>query len=59
MNSLTAYDVQSIMHYDGTLRGLFQKPIMTDKRTGKGIALNKEMSPSDIKRLNLMYPCGA
>ena len=58
MNSLTAYDVQSIMHYDGTLRGLFQEPIMTDKKTGKGIAINKEMSPSDIKRLNLMYPCG-
>ena len=58
MNSLLAYDVHSIMHYDGTLRGYFAKPIMTDKRTGKSITINKEMSPSDIERLNLMYPCG-
>ena len=57
MNSLTAYDVQSIMHYDGTLRGNLPYPVMTDKRTGKGIAVNKELSPSDIERLNLMYPC--
>ena len=58
MNSLTEYDVHSIMHYDGTLNGFFPMPIMIDIRTGKGIALNKEMSPSDIERLNLMYPCG-
>ena len=58
MNSLTAYDVQSIMHHDGTLRGYFSSPVITDKRTGKGIAVNKEMSPLDIEKLNLMYPCG-
>ena len=58
MNSLTTYDKQSIMHFDGTLRGFFPTPIMTDKRTGKGIGLNKEMSPLDIERLNKMYPCG-
>ena len=57
MNSLTAYDLHSIMHYDGSLNGYFPSPVMTDKRTGKGIAVNKEMSPSDIVRLNRMYPC--
>ena len=58
MNSLWAYDVYSIMHYDGTLGGTFSSPVMTDKRTGKGIAVNKEMSPLDIEKLNVMYPCG-
>ena len=45
------------MHFDGTLRGLFSNPVMTDKLTGEGIGLNKEMSPLDIKKLNEMYPC--
>ena len=53
----TAYDTRSIMHYDGTLRGFFSKPIMTDKRTGKSIGVNREMSPMDIQKLNKMYPC--
>jgi len=44
------------MHYDGTLRGFFAKPIMTDKN-GKGIEVNKEMSSLDIQKLNKMYPC--
>ena len=51
------YDVTSIMHYDGKLRGHFQTPIMTDKRTGKSIEVNREMSPMDIQKLNKMYPC--
>ena len=58
MNSLTAYDKQSIMHFDGTLRGYFSTPVMTDKITGKGIPFNTELSPSDVQRLNKMYPCG-
>ena len=45
------------MHYDGTLRGHFAYPIMTDKRTGKGIEINRKMSSLDIKKLNKMYPC--
>ena len=56
-DNLTEYDIHSIMHYDGTLRGHFTKPIMTDKITGKGIAINREMSPLDIQKLNMMYPC--
>ena len=51
------YDVTSIMHYDGKLRGHSQTPIMTDNRTGKSIGVNKEMSPLDIQKLNEMYPC--
>ena len=54
---MTEYDIKSIMHYDGTLIGNFPKPILVDKITGKGIGLNKEMSPIDIKKLNEMYPC--
>ena len=54
---VTEYDTSSIMHYDGTLSGYFSNPIMVDKITGKGIGLNKEMSPIDIKKLNEMYPC--
>ena len=53
---LTEYDVKSIMHYDGTLRGHFSKPIMTVKN-GKSIEVNREMSPLDIQKLNEMYPC--
>ena len=53
---LTEYDVRSIMHYDGTLRGYFSKPIMTDKN-GRGIEVNREMSKLDIEKLNKMYPC--
>ena len=53
----TAYDIQSIMHYDGTLRGFFSKPIMTNKVTGKSIGVNRKMSPMDIQKLNKMYPC--
>ena len=30
---------------------------MTDKITGKGIPVNREMSPLDIQKLNKMYPC--
>jgi len=45
------------MHYDGTLRGYFSAPIMTDKITGNGIGVNRDMSPKDIKKLNQMYPC--
>ena len=45
------------MHYDGSLRGTFSTPIMTDKNTGKSIKINKKMSPMDIKKLNQMYPC--
>jgi len=55
--NLTAYDTASIMHYDGTLRGYFQTPIITDKKTGKSIVVNRKMSPMDIKKLNQMYPC--
>ena len=56
-DKLTAYDKNSIMHYDGTLRGWFRSPIMTDKITGKSIGVNREMSPLDIEKLNQMYPC--
>ena len=45
------------MHYDGTLRGHFSYPIMTDKITGKGIEVNRKMSTLDIQKLNKMYPC--
>ena len=51
------YDVTSIMHYDGKLRGHSQTPIMTDKKTGKSIGVNRKMSPMDIQKLNKMYPC--
>ena len=54
---LGPYDVKSIMHHDGTLRGRFRNPIMLDKRTGKGIEVNRKMSPLDIAKLNMMYPC--
>ena len=54
---LTAYDKNSIMHYDGTLRGWSRSPIMTDKMTGQGIKINKKLSPLDIEKLNQMYPC--
>ena len=53
----TAYDTLSIMHYDGTMRGFFSKPIMTNKATGKSIGVNRKMSPIDIQKLNEMYPC--
>ena len=56
-DDLTDYDVHSIMHYDGTLRGHFSYPVMTDKSTGKGIEINRKMSSLDIKKLNKMYPC--
>ena len=56
-DKLTAYDKYSIMHYDGTLRGWFDSPIMKDKITGQGIKINKKMSPLDIEKLNQMYPC--
>ena len=56
-DNLSAYDTMSIMHYDGTLRGRFGSPIITDKKTGKGIAINRKMSAGDIKKLNEMYPC--
>ena len=45
------------MHYDGTLRGFFRNPIMTEKITGKSIGVNREMSQLDIEKLNKMYPC--
>ena len=51
------YDVTSIMHYDGRLRGHSQTPIMTDYKTRKSIGVNREMSPMDIQKLNKMYPC--
>ena len=56
-DTLTKYDIHSIMHYDGTLRGRFSNPIMTDKITGKGIEVNRKMSSLDIQKLNTMYPC--
>ena len=56
-DNLTAYDTKSIMHYDGTMRGFFSKPIMTDRKTGKSIGVNKELSQLDIQKLNKMYPC--
>ena len=56
-DDLTDYDIHSIMHYDGTLRGHFSYPVMTDKRTGKGIEINRKMSSLDIQKLNKMYPC--
>ena len=56
-DNLTDYDVHSIMHYDGTLRGRFAYPVMTDKRTGKGIEINRKMSSLDIRKLKKMYPC--
>ena len=54
---LGKYDINSIMHYDGTLRGFFLHPIMVDKLTGKSIEVNRKMSPIDIEKLNKMYPC--
>ena len=56
-DNLSAYDTMSIIHYDGTLRGRFGSPIITDKKTGKGIAINRKMSTGDIRKLNEMYPC--
>ena len=58
-DNFTAYDIQSIMHYDGLLRGFFpaSNPIMKDKETGKTISINRKMSKLDIKKLNDMYPC--
>lgn len=45
------------MHYDGTMRGFFANPIMTEKITGNSIGINKKLSPLDIQKLNKMYPC--
>ena len=57
-DKLTAYDKNSIMHYDGNLRGWSPSaPIMTDKITGESIGLNRVMSPLDKEKLNQMYPC--
>ena len=56
-DNLTEYDTKSIMHYDGTLRGFFSKPIMTEKITGKSIGINRKLSDLDIQKLNMMYPC--
>ena len=56
-NDLTAYDTRSIMHYDGTLSGFFENPIMKERITGKGIEVNRELSQIDIEKLNKMYPC--
>ena len=55
--NLSAYDIKSIMHYDGTLRGRFTDPIIVDNLTGKGIEVNRNMSALDIQKLNEMYPC--
>ena len=55
--NLGKYDIHSIMHYDGTLRGYFRNPIMVDKLTGNSIGVNRKMSPLDIQKLNEMYPC--
>ena len=55
-DKLTPYDKNSIMHYDGTLRGQ-SAPIMTDKITGESIGVNREMSSLDKEKLNQMYPC--
>ena len=57
IDKLAPYDVESIMHYDGTLRGHFSYPIMKDKKTNKGIKVNRQMSTLDIQKLNEMYPC--
>ena len=55
---MTAYDKQSIMHYDGTWKGYFQNnPIMKDRKTGETIGINRELSKIDIEKLNKMYPC--
>ena len=51
---VTKYDIKSIMHYPGFLKGYL---FMTDKLTGKGIEENKNMSTLDIETLNKMYPC--
>ena len=58
-DNFTEYDTQSIMHYDGLLRGYFpaSNPLMKDKKTGKTIAINRKMSQLDIQKLNDMYPC--
>ena len=57
-DNLTAYDIKSIMHYDGGfLRGFFSNPIMTEKITGNSIGINKELSLLDIQKLNKIYPC--
>ena len=47
------------MHYDGNMGGIFPNyiSIMKDKITGKSIKINKKMSPTDIRKLNQMYPC--
>ena len=59
MDNLTAYDIHSIMHYDGTLGNRFpiNNPVMKDKITGKSIGVNTKLSPLDIEKLNQMYPC--
>ena len=58
-DNFSPYDTQSIMHYDGLLRGFFPKsnPIMKDKITGLSIGINRQMSKLDIEKLNEMYPC--
>ena len=58
-DNFTEYDTQSIMHYDGLLRGFFpaSNPIIKDKQTGKSIPINRKMSQLDIQKLNEMYPC--
>ena len=45
------------MHYDGTLSGFFENPIMKERITGKGIEVNRELSQIDVEKLNKMYPC--
>ena len=57
IDKFTPYDVHSIMHYDGTLRGHFSNPVLIDRQTKRGIEVNKQLSVLDIKKLNEMYPC--
>ena len=55
--NLTAYDIKSIMHYDGTLNGLFPNNPIMKALDGSKIEVNKELSSLDIQKLNKMYPC--
>ena len=54
-----AFDVNSVMQYNGYAFSQNGQPVLIDRRTGRPIGWNTKITASDYAQINALYGCGS
>jgi len=54
-----AFDVNSVMQYNGYAFSQNGQPVLIDRSTGRAICWNTKLTASDYAQINSLYGCGS